>query len=727
MAVKLNRKGYNHAKSLIEQGKVDKDSSWSFTTEDEDKLLGEDNWEEYSRWFLAVDDEHPKDTKAHYKFPFGKNGKVYRRGLIAAKQRAAQHGYTEIENAADRLLKMIDGDDEKNRSVPTGVLSRRTFQAEVRGIVDEEKRIVELSFSSETPVERWFGREILLHEPDAVDLTPVITVGAVLRNHDPDQIVAVPVRVWLDQAERKCRAQIQFKDTELSRKTWEEVKEGLLRGVSVGYQVDEWQYVGENETWNRFTGPCYVAKRWKVLEISLTPIPADASVGVGRSAKPENSKEVDMPEEKRTQEPTPSPEDIAKRERERVSQILQLARDYSMEDKAQEWIEKGLSVDEVRAQILEALKERRKPVGASIEVVKEEREKFREAAIDALLMRAGRTVEKPAPGADELMGLRFEEIAKEALKRSGGRLTGSRSEIIRRAMSTSDFKLILDGVVHKTLLADYKDIPTTYDRFTRKASASDFREIYRVRLGSFPALKPVPEGAEYKSITIGEERESYVIGKYGAIFGITWETIINDDVDFLSRIPRKLAEAAKRTVEETVYALINANPVMSDGKPVFDGAHNNLGTAAPIGLDSLKEARKLFRSQKDADGRYINVLPRYLLVPPNLYVEAQMWMKDTTLPGGTNDQRNPFANFAEVIESPYLWKAGDVEGSEKAWYLFASPGSIDTIEVAFLDGRDTPEITSWEAKEWDGVAYKVRLAFGAAFIDYRGAFKNPGA
>jgi len=642
----------------------------------------------------------------------------------------------------------------KREQPSTGSLVRRTFTAEVRGIVDEENKIVELSFSSETPVERFWGPEILLHTKEAVDLSPLINAGSVLRNHDADQPVAVPVEVWIDEVERKGRARIQFKNTELSQKTWEEVKEGLIRGVSVGYVVDEWLYLDEKETWDRFTGEAWIAKKWRVLEISLTPIPADPNVGVGRNTEA-NSKEVDMSEkttnqeEKRTtqvpatneerggttqvpakeekREQTLTPEQIAVQERQRATEILSLCQMHGMEERAQEWIEKGLSVREVKDLILDELAKRRTAVGGSIHVIKEERQKFREAAVDAILMRAGRSIEKPAEGARELMAFRLEDLAKEALKRSGERLVGSRTEIIRRAMSTSDFKLILMDAVNKTLLKDYQDIPTTYQKFTRKASASDFKELHRIRVGSLPSLRLVKEGAEYKNVTISEEGESYAIGKYGAKFGITLETIINDDLDVFSRIPAQLARSAKRTIEETVYALINSNPKMSDGKPVFDAAHNNLGTAGPIGLDTLKEARTKFRTQKDVDGHFINVMPEYLLVPPNLFTEAQTWMKDTTLPGGSNDQRNPFANFAQVIESPYLLQAGDVKGSETAWYLFASPGVVDTIEVAFLDGKDTPEITTNENFDNDVLEFKVRLFFGAAFIDYRGAFKNPGA
>lgn len=109
MSVKLNGKGRSHANSLIDSGKVDKTSSWSFSGEDGNKILGDPpNWSEYGEWFLGVDDAEGEETKAHYKYPYGKSGKVYRSGCIAAKQRAAQQGETEIENAAGAMVDRID-------------------------------------------------------------------------------------------------------------------------------------------------------------------------------------------------------------------------------------------------------------------------------------------------------------------------------------------------------------------------------------------------------------------------------------------------------------------------------------------------------------------------------------------------------------------------------------------------------------------------------------------
>lgn len=108
MTIQKNGIGIKNAKSLIRKGKVDRKSSWEFTSKDSNKLLGDPpNWKSYSKWFLATDSSKDKETKEHYKFPFGKNGKVYRRAVIAAKQRASQFGYVEIKSAVDELLSMI--------------------------------------------------------------------------------------------------------------------------------------------------------------------------------------------------------------------------------------------------------------------------------------------------------------------------------------------------------------------------------------------------------------------------------------------------------------------------------------------------------------------------------------------------------------------------------------------------------------------------------------------
>jgi len=106
----LNSKGLAHAKALIRAGKVDSTSSWSFSAADGNKILGDNDWSEYRKWFLGIDPTKDSETRQYYKYPFGKNGKVYRSAVRAIRTRAAQQGATEVFNAAGSLMDMLNKD-----------------------------------------------------------------------------------------------------------------------------------------------------------------------------------------------------------------------------------------------------------------------------------------------------------------------------------------------------------------------------------------------------------------------------------------------------------------------------------------------------------------------------------------------------------------------------------------------------------------------------------------
>ncbi|HWQ30681.1 MAG TPA: caudovirus prohead protease [Negativicutes bacterium] len=161
--------------------------------------------------------------------------------------------------------------------------------AQIRAI-DDGTRTVELSFSSEAPYERWFGPEILSHDDGSVDLSRLIEVGTVLFTHGKDPSIGrMPIasidKAWIDAAEKKAKAHITFDDDEDSDKIYQKVKKKILKGVSVGYAVCSWEEVmpGKTSSNGRFTGPAYIALKWEPLEISIEPVPADPSVGVGRN------------------------------------------------------------------------------------------------------------------------------------------------------------------------------------------------------------------------------------------------------------------------------------------------------------------------------------------------------------------------------------------------------------------------------------------------------------
>lgn len=146
-----------------------------------------------------------------------------------------------------------------------------------------------LSFSSEEPVSRWFGDEILEHTPEAVDLTRINEIGCVLYNHNRDAVVGKVIKAWVEN--NRGYAEIRFDEDEQSEVIFQKVKNKTLQGVSVGYKVEVWEEVKPNgkSTDGRFNGPCEIAKRWWPYEISIVSVPADPTVGVGREMEESKS------------------------------------------------------------------------------------------------------------------------------------------------------------------------------------------------------------------------------------------------------------------------------------------------------------------------------------------------------------------------------------------------------------------------------------------------------
>jgi len=159
----------------------------------------------------------------------------------------------------------------------------RHFDLDRSGL-DENNRTLALSFSSEMPVERWFGKEILLHDEGNFDLSRLSKVGAALFNHNPNYIIG-PINNARIEGKRG-KAEIGFDDDEQGNYALTKVKSKSLKGVSFGYAINKAIEVAENETQEiqgrKIKGPAIVGTKWTAYEISLTPIPADPSVGVGR-------------------------------------------------------------------------------------------------------------------------------------------------------------------------------------------------------------------------------------------------------------------------------------------------------------------------------------------------------------------------------------------------------------------------------------------------------------
>lgn len=607
--------------------------------------------------------------------------------------------------------------------------------------VNVDERTVELAFSSEEPVLRWGDNEILQHDPECIDFSRITSgVAPVLYNHNRDQVIGKIEKAWLD-TDRKCRAIVKFDDDEESMSILRKLDSGSIKGVSFGYRVTNWEYVddGETSTNGRFLGPCYVGVRWEILEISIATIPADPTVGIGRSletpaveepaAAPEETRSDSVDKDKQT--PAAPVIDAAQvraealeQERKRIADITNLCREF--DEDPQEFITAGRSVEEVTTSLLRAQAEQRKAQKqASATVTMDEADKFRAAVTDGLSMRCMMAVDKPADGAQQFRGAKLMDIARECYERSTGKRASydDPMTLVRDAITgSSDFPLILSNIAKKSMAQAYATANTTYEQWTRKGSLSDFKTTTRLRLSEADELLPLSELGEFKHAEITEGSQTVKLGTYGRKWSISRQAIINDDLGALTSIPSKYSSAAKRMINRMCYAILTGNPVMTeDGKTLFHASHNNIGTAAPIGAAAFTEALTNMRRQKNIGGKeWLNLKPEFLLIPPELAFVAAQFLQTSVDPTKNNAVPNVFQGIFTPISDPELT-------DPKAWYLAASPSMIDTVEVNYLNGQETPMMESRVGFDVDGMEYRIRLDVGVSAMDWRGFFKNEGA
>lgn len=173
--------------------------------------------------------------------------------------------------------------EQQNRATDKNQGTRTMGHVLAREAEDQDSRRRTISFSSEEPYRRWFGLEILDHADNAMDLSRLNEVGVLLFNHKTDVVVGKVIRAWVE--DRRGMAEVEFDTDDDAEKIFGKVKSGTLKTTSVRYSVDAWEEVvdGKTSADGRFTGPCQIARKWTPLEVSIVSVPADATVGVGRS------------------------------------------------------------------------------------------------------------------------------------------------------------------------------------------------------------------------------------------------------------------------------------------------------------------------------------------------------------------------------------------------------------------------------------------------------------
>ena len=361
------------------------------------------------------------------------------------------------------------------------------------------------------------------------------------------------------------------------------------------------------------------------------------------------------------------------------------------------------------------------------------------AVEDALFARmSGRA---PAEEARQFMGMSMMQIAGELLTRSGvhnvNRMApndllsaaawnsgGTRSYMSQRDIglgvgyhTTSDFPQLLLGAGQRFLLEVFQAAASPLKLVSRQRSARDFRAISGLELSGFGTLLEVPETGEIKHGTFRERKETYALRTFAKQFGLSRQAIINDDLNAFSDPMVIMARAAAETEASLLADLVNNNPMMSDGKPLFHADHGNV---APEGtfpsFVALDEGRQAMRRQKGLDGTPIAPQPKFIVsgIENETVIEQLM----TTIQANTAVGVNPFAGKLTPAVDPRL--------AARPWYLFGDPAIAPTLEHAYLNDQTGPHVEQKDGWDVLGTQFRVYMDFGAGAVDWRGAYKNPG-
>jgi len=258
MGIEVNKAGTANCAARIKAGDVDKASAWSFSAEDGDALLGAggDDWTNYAKWHMAEDTSAAEKTKARYKYPFGKGGKVYRSGLIAAKQRAAQQGATAIADACDEYIDQIDGTKEPDgdKNAFSGSIERRVMTFDHLHIERREgasPRIMGHAavFNQWADIGGMFREKIV---PGAFARAIGSQDVRALFNHDPNIVLgrnrAKPTpTLSLSEDATGLRYEVIPPDTQAARDLLVSIERGDVSQGSFGFSASP---TGQNWDWN---------------------------------------------------------------------------------------------------------------------------------------------------------------------------------------------------------------------------------------------------------------------------------------------------------------------------------------------------------------------------------------------------------------------------------------------------------------------------------------------
>lgn len=625
--------------------------------------------------------------------------------------------------------------------------------------------------------------------PIVVDLSGVRVSAKsrpILRDHDPSQIVGHTTKVDINAGSIRVSGEISAAN-EYAREVQESSLNGFPWQASIGANPSKVSFIDKNETveanGKKFTGPVYVARQSVLREISFVALGADDNTTASVAANSTKG-ETEMNEfEKWLEAKGFDPENISEAQETSLKAMFEAEQDGEQEQEtimATATKEKPVETPDIKAQLKQEAAAEMKRIAAIQKHAKGHpdiqakaiEEDWDETKVELEVLRASRPTAPAGHVADNDLdkdilacavmaqcGVSEDDIIKEYGERSleashkhfrrgiglqellisaaavnGQHIRSYRStsdeDLLRAAFSSTSLPGMLGNAANKMIADGFMNVEQTWKEISSSRSVSDFKVHTQYRLTGDMQYEQVGPTGKLKHTEVGEQSYTNQAKTYGKIFSLTRQDIRNDDLGAFNDIRTRLGRGAALKINDVFWTefLDNSSFFASGNSNYFTGASSNLQSS------SLTTAVTKFRKQTDEDGKPMAITPRILLVAPEDEVTAQELYVSTNLNTGgssTTDKvpnRNVHAGKYRPVVSTYLSNSAYTGYSTTAWYLLADPRDMSTIEVVFLDGKETPFIEEARA-EFDtlGIQFRGYHDFGVSKHEYRAGVKSKGA
>ena len=581
--------------------------------------------------------------------------------------------------------------------------------------------------------------------------------------HDPLSGVGHTDSIRVEQGQLMASGVVS-RDTAAAREVVASSKNGFPWQASVGASVEEFEFIKEQQqvtvNGRQYSGPLNVVRKSTLGEISFVDLGADGatSASVAAIAHPEAGAETvnDIDASLTDSAPTtPSPAAAAVTgtvtnpvdeiraqaavEVERIAAVRRICagKNATLEARA---IRDGWDAQKTELEVLRTTR----PAAPAVHTP--------DNSVNGQILEAACLLTAKAANVEEAYdeqtldlasrrfrgGIGLQELLLEAAWANGytGRNFRDSRAVLRFAFargieagfSTIDIGGLLSNVANKFLLEGFFSVERTWRNICAVRNVSDFKTVTSYRLIGKDQYELVAPGGELKHGTLGNEQYTNKADTYGLVLSIDRRNIINDDLGAITTVPRKLGRGSGLKINDVFWTSFLANSAF-----FTTGNKNYLtGTDTVLSIDGLTKAEVAFMDQTDSDGKPVGIMPAIALVPTALSAIGSQLYKSLELRDTTANAKFPIANPHQgkfrVEVSRYLSNSQYTGNSATAWYLLAEPTDLPLIEVAFLNGQESPTIETADADFHQlGVQMRGYHDFGVALQDSRSAVKCKGA